>query len=72
MPTTPKQLAASNEKIAGALVNLGYIYKDGLDDDEKSVAAFEDLLNRFPEYEGTSRIYFQLYLMGKRHSRCNT
>lgn len=65
LPTTPKQLAASNEKIAGALVNLGYIYKDGLDDDEKSVAAFEDLLNRFPDYEGTSRIYFQLYLMGK-------
>lgn len=65
LPKTPKQLAASNEKIAGALVNLGYIYKDGLDDYEKSVASFENLLTRFPEYEGTSRICFQLYLMGK-------
>ncbi|MFN8134785.1 MAG: tetratricopeptide repeat protein [Bacteroidales bacterium] len=63
LPKTKEQLEASNEKIASALLNLGYIYKDGLNDIPHSVEAFEDLAHRFPEMKDINRIYYQLYLI---------
>ncbi len=65
LPKTPEALAASNKEIALALLNLGYIYKDGLNDIPKSVESFEELLKRFPDLEDNIRIYYQLYLIGK-------
>ncbi len=65
IPKSPEAIAASNDKISEALLNLGYIYKDGLKDITKSVQAFEDLLSRFPDTKEALRIYYQLYLMGK-------
>ena len=54
----------SNAKIAEALLNLGYIYKDDLHDMPRSIATFEDYATRFPEKKDIVRIYYQLYLMG--------
>ncbi|MBK7212292.1 MAG: tetratricopeptide repeat protein [Bacteroidales bacterium] len=65
IPKSPEAIEASNKKIADALLNLGYIYKDGLKDIPKSVASFEELLSRFPDNSNALRVYFQLYLMGK-------
>ncbi|MEI6061807.1 MAG: hypothetical protein WCR72_13965 [Bacteroidota bacterium] len=65
LPKTPEALAASNKQIASALLNLGYIYKDGLKDIPHSVASFEDLIARFPDMKEIIRIYYQLYLIGK-------
>lgn len=65
LPKTPEALAASNKLIANALLNMGYIYKDGLKDYPNSVAAFEDLVTRFPDMKDNIRIYYQLYLIGK-------
>jgi len=65
LPKSPEALDASNKQIAAALVNLGYIYKDGLKDYPHSVAAFEDLVTRFSDLKEIIRIYYQLYLIGK-------
>ncbi|MFZ4547913.1 MAG: tetratricopeptide repeat protein [Bacteroidales bacterium] len=65
LPKSPEALAASNKQIAAALVNLGYIYKDGLKDYPHSVEAFEDLVKRFSDLKEIIRIYYQLYLIGK-------
>jgi len=65
LPKTPEALAASNKLIADALLNLGYLYKDGLKDIPHSVATFEDFAKRFPEDTNIIRIYYQLYLIGK-------
>jgi tetratricopeptide (TPR) repeat protein len=65
LPTTPEALAASNKEISIALLNLGYIYKDGLTDIPHSVESFEELIRRFPDLKDINRIYYQLYLIGK-------
>jgi tetratricopeptide (TPR) repeat protein len=65
LPKTPEALAASNKQIASALVNLGYIYKDGLQDYPNSVESFEELVTRFSDMKEIIRIYYQLYLIGK-------
>ncbi|MDO9256559.1 MAG: hypothetical protein Q7U54_13660 [Bacteroidales bacterium] len=64
LPITPEALAASNKEIASALLNLGYIYKDGLNDVPHSVESFEELTTRFPDLKDINRIYYQLYLIG--------
>lgn len=66
IPKTPEAIAKSNDKISEALLNLGYIYKDGLQDIPNSIASFEQLLSRFPDTQESLRIYYQLYLMGKQ------
>lgn len=66
LPKTPEALALSNKEIALALVNLGYIYKDGLNDIRQSVKSFEELTTRFPDNNDIVRIYYQLYLIGRQ------
>jgi hypothetical protein len=46
------------------LLNLGYIYKDGLNDIPHSVQSFEELTTRFPDNKENIRTYYQLYLIG--------
>jgi tetratricopeptide (TPR) repeat protein len=65
LPKTPEALAVSNKQIASALLNLGYIYKDGLKDIPHSVESFQELITRFPDMKEIIRIYYQLYLIGK-------
>ena len=65
LPKSKEALATSNEQISTALLNLGYIYKDGLKDVTHSVEAFEDLIRRYPDMKDINRIYYQLYLIGK-------
>lgn len=65
LPKTPEAIAESNKQIASALLNLGYIYKDGLKDIPNSVKSFEELTTRFPDMKDGIRIYYQLYLIGK-------
>lgn len=64
LPKTKEELAASDTKISTALLNLGYIYKDGLKDIPNSVASFENLVSRYPEMKDINRVYYQLYLIG--------
>ncbi len=61
LPMTQEKLAESNMTIEDALHNIGYIYKDGLKDNEKSIEAFEELIEKFPEHEHRLQVYYQLY-----------
>lgn len=61
LPMTEEQMAESNAVIEDALYNIGYIYKDGLKNNEKSTEAFEELIEKFPEHENKLQVYYQLY-----------
>ena len=61
IPLTPEMLAKSNKRIAEALYNIGYIYKEDLLNLEKSNETFESLLKRYPDYENILNVYYQLY-----------
>lgn len=65
LPKTPEKIAASNKLIGNALLNLGYIYKDGLRDMPHSIEAFEEYAKRFSDNKDVIRIYYQLYLIGE-------
>lgn len=49
LPLTPEAIEKSNLDIAEALYNIGYIYKESLLDNDKSVEAFNKLEKRYPE-----------------------
>jgi tetratricopeptide (TPR) repeat protein len=61
LPTSEEQLLASNAIIETSLHNIGYIYKDGLKDNLKSIESFEELIEKFPEHEHRLQVYYQLY-----------
>lgn len=61
LPLTEEQLAASMALIENALFQIGYIYKDGLKNNMKSIETFEELLKKFPQHENRLMVYYQLY-----------
>jgi len=61
LPLDEEKMAASNAIIEDALYHIGYIYKDGLKDNQKSIEAFEQLIEKFPEHEHLLQVYYQLY-----------
>ena len=65
IPLTADMMQASNDRISTALFNLGFIYQEGLGDSPKSIAAFEDLLKRYPKDKNAIKTIYQLYLSYK-------
>ena len=61
IPLTPEAIAKSNDKIIDAYYNLGSIYREKLDNNQRAADAFETLLNRYPENKFTVITYYQLY-----------
>lgn len=61
IPLTPDAIAKSNIKIVDAFYNVGSIYKEQLLNNQKSVEAFEELLQRYPENKYKLNSYYQLY-----------
>lgn len=61
VPLTTDALAKSNGKILDAFYNVGSIYKEQLENNEKSVEAFEELVKRYPENKYKLSTYYQLY-----------
>jgi len=61
LPFTEEEVVESNAKIEVALYNLGYIYKDKLNNFPISITTFESLTNRFPETEHKLESWYQLY-----------
>jgi tetratricopeptide (TPR) repeat protein len=60
LPLTEEKMALSDSLIENALYNLGFIYKDKLEDDPKSIESFDTLLARFPESKYRLEVYYQL------------
>jgi tetratricopeptide (TPR) repeat protein len=61
LPLTEEKIKESNADIEEAYYNMGFIYKNGLKDNDKSIEVFEKLLDRFPENEHHLQVYYQLY-----------
>lgn len=61
LPKTDSALNVSHQKIQEALYNLGLVYKDELNDEQKSAEVFEDLIERYPESELSLLAYYSLY-----------
>lgn len=60
LPLTEEKIALSDSLIETALFNLGFIYKDKLEDYPKSIESFDTLLSRFPESNYRLEVYYQL------------
>ncbi|MBK9291443.1 MAG: hypothetical protein IPM52_07435 [Bacteroidetes bacterium] len=63
LPLTPEAREASLYMIEEALNNLGYIYKEKLNDYPRSIEAYNMLLNRFSETEFRLQAWYSLYRM---------
>jgi tetratricopeptide (TPR) repeat protein len=74
IPFTDEQKAKANDKILEAYYNLGSIYKEDLNDNEKAAETFEDLLKHYPDSKYTLNLYYllyRLYLANKEQSKAN-
>ena len=65
IPLTAAMMQASNDRISVALFNLGFIYQEDLNDVPKSIAAFEELLKRYPNDKNELKTSYQLFLTYK-------
>ncbi len=61
LPLTDSLMAISNENIREALYDMGEIYHEEFTDYDKSILAFEQLNDRFPEHEYKLPTYYNLY-----------
>jgi tetratricopeptide (TPR) repeat protein len=62
LPLTEEALAKSNDKIQEALVSMGIIYKDEIENIPYAIDAFNQLLQRFPESKYVEDVLMNLYL----------
>lgn len=65
VPRTAGAIDSAHATLEGALYNLGVIYKDKIGDLEKSIEAFENYLERYPNGRYKLETYYQLHLLGK-------
>lgn len=61
IPADQEAIDKSTGKIIEAYYNVGLIYREQLDDPAASAAAFETLVQRFPESKYKLQCYYQLY-----------
>lgn len=61
IPLTPEALEASHRRLQEALFNTGVILRSEMQDYERSVAAYEELVKRYPEGEFTLPAYYDLH-----------
>jgi tetratricopeptide (TPR) repeat protein len=60
LPMTEEKIAISDSLIEQALFNLGFIYKDKLEDDDEAIETFNTLISRFPDSKNLLEVYYQL------------
>ena len=62
VPGTEEEIEAANKIIQNAMLQLGTLYRDKLEDYQQSIDMLEDLLAEYPETEHRLDAYYQLYL----------
>lgn len=62
VPKTPEEIAKAEEKIQDAMMALGILYRDRLENNPKTVAMLTDLENKYPETKHQAEMYYFLYL----------
>lgn len=68
LPFSEDQLHYSDSLIERALYNLGFIYKDKLENEDKAIESFDSLISRFPETDYQLQAYFFLHRMYKNQN----
>jgi tetratricopeptide (TPR) repeat protein len=61
IPLSAAEQEKSTLSIIDAYYNVGVIYKENLNNNRKSVEAFEELLKRYPNNKYKLTVYYQLY-----------
>ena len=62
VPSTPEAIKLVENKIDDALFKLGQLYRERLENNEKSIEALEELLKRFPETDHELDAWYYLYI----------
>ncbi len=65
IPRTKEEKDSANIKIQNAYYDLGTIYKEQLNENQRSIKTFEDLLKRYPRGKWNLETYYQLYRLYK-------
>ncbi len=61
IPLTPQKLDQSNQRIYNAYTDIANFYRDILGDKKEAIAAYEDILNRYPNDPNKPAVYYNLY-----------
>ncbi|MCB0705955.1 MAG: tetratricopeptide repeat protein [Saprospiraceae bacterium] len=62
VPRTEADIRLANRKVEGALFALGRLYRDRLENNEKSIEALNVMLSRYPESDQRVEAWYYLYL----------
>lgn len=62
VPFTDEDLVASNEQIRDAMLELGILYRDKLENYSKSAETLEELLQRYPGFTDECKALYYLHL----------
>jgi outer membrane protein assembly factor BamD (BamD/ComL family) len=66
LPLTEEQLKESNKSILSALITQGQIYKNQLEDYQQAALVFEEIWNRFKNFDQEEETLFELYYCNKK------
>lgn len=61
IPFTDEQKSKSNLRIIDAYYDLGGVYKEDLQDSQKAIETFEELISRYSSNKYVLNLYYQLY-----------
>jgi len=62
VPRTPEDIKRAEGKIEKAMLKLGTLYRDRLQDNNKAINTLEEMERRFPNAENRDEMYYFLYL----------
>ncbi len=62
IPETPEQIEAANQSIAESMFQLGVLYREKLENLEKSNASLKELIKRYPKTNRKADAIYYLYL----------
>lgn len=63
LPDTDEKRLAANDRIHAALLRIGELYRDELQDNQGAIETYEHLLDRYPETADAAMICYNLYLL---------
>lgn len=61
IPKSDEDLASAHKKIEDALLGLGQVYRDKLNQPEKAIETFESLIRRYPDSDQAPKAYYALF-----------
>lgn len=66
IPQTQAEIEKSNEEIATALFNMGFIYKDKIEDYQQAINTLDSFSDRFPTDKRCAESYYYCYVLKTR------